>query len=209
MAVDRSHMSGAHAAHDENLDHQSHANLAVWLGLIALTFMYATFVATNVYLRGWNPSKFILKSNLLKDLPYYNTLVLIISGLLLLLAGTLFIRNQWRGFNLVLALTTLAYVGVLATQFRLMLWFIHYSPQIGTIYGPTSVIEFLLDVISIILLIYAGWYASYANKKKLNQFFPVAMNVWLYTIVSGIVVLLVENVMTVGQFAAWCGQHIS
>lgn len=207
MAVNDAHAKG-HVAHDENLDHQGNANLAIWLGLLALTFLYATFVASNVYLRGWNPQKFLLQSSLLKDLPYYNTLVLILSGLLLILAGTFFVKNLWRAFTFTLALTTLSWVAVLLTQFQLMFMFIKYSPQIGTIYGPTAVIQFLLEVIGLILLAYAGWYVGYGNKKKINQFFPVAMNVWIYTIVSTIVVLWLENVMTIGQFAAWCGQHI-
>lgn len=201
--------AGGHAAHeDENLDHQGNANLAVWLGLLALTFMYATFVASNVYLRGWNPQKFVLNSSVLKDLPYYNTLVLIVSGLLFILAGTFFVRNLWRAFSLTLALTTLVWVGVLLTQFQLMLKLIHFNAQIGTIYGPTAVIQFLLELIGLVLLAYTGLYVGYGNKKKVNQFFPVAMNVWIYTVLSTIVVLLLENVMTVGQFAAWCGQHV-
>lgn len=207
VAVNHAH-SGGHGAHDENLDHQGNANLAIWLGLLALTFMYATFVASNVYLRGWDPQKFTLNSSVLKDLPYYNTLVLIVSGLLFVLAGTFFVKNQWRAFTSVLALSTLAWVAVLLTQFQLMIQFIKFSPQIGTIYGPTAVIQFLLELIGLILLAYAGWYVGYGNKKKIDQFFPVAMNVWIYTVVSTIVVLLLENVMTVGQFAAWCGQHV-
>ncbi|OFW82239.1 MAG: hypothetical protein A2201_04245 [Alicyclobacillus sp. RIFOXYA1_FULL_53_8] len=208
MAVD--HARGiAHNAHDENIDHQGNANLAVWVGLVGITFMYATFVATNVYLRGWNPQKFVLTAKLLNDLPYYTTLGLILSGILFFLAGMFFVKDRWRAFTLTLALATLAWVAVLLTQFRLMLWFIGYSPQIRTIYGPSAVIQFLLELIGAILLAYAGWYASYNNKAKLNKFFPVAMNVWAYTVVSTIVALLVENVMTVGQFAAWCGQHLT
>ncbi|MCL6547634.1 MAG: hypothetical protein K6T30_01845 [Alicyclobacillus sp.] len=208
MAMHEVH-AGGHHAHDEHIDHQGNANLAVWLGLIALTFMTAAFVAANVYLRGWNPAKFdTLNASLLRELPYWDTLLMIVAGVLLLIAAPFFVRNRWREFNLMLALATLAFVAVLVIQFRLMLWFSYSSPQIATIYAPTAAIQFLLTLVCVILLAVAGWYANFGNKKKINAFFPVAMNVWLYTIISGIVILLVEDVMTIGQFAAWCGQHL-
>lgn len=206
MAVDHAHMG--HHAHDENIDHQGNANLAVWLGLVAMTFTTASFVGSNVYLRGWNPAKFVLQSQLLKDLPYYSTLLLLLSGLLVLLAAVFFARDKWTAFNAVLALATMSFVAVLAVQFRMMIWFMDYSKQIATIYAPTAVLQFLLTLICVILLAYAGWYASYGRKEKINKFFPVAMNVWLYAVFSGIVIMLLEDVMTVGQFAAWCGQHL-
>jgi uncharacterized membrane protein YozB (DUF420 family) len=147
-------------------------------------------------------------TGVLQDLPYWDTLFLILSGLTLLVAGVLFVRDKWRAFNGVLALATIFYVVVLIIQFRLMLWFAGYSQQVATIYAPTAVIEFLLTLVCVALLAVAGWYASYGDKTKINQFFPVAMNVWLYSAMFGIVVLLLENVITIGQFAAWCGQHI-
>jgi len=208
MAVDHAH--GAVLAHDdENLDHQGNANLAVWLGLMALTFMTASFVGSNVYLRGWNPGKFVLKSKELSDLPYFYTLFLLIAGILVLVAGALFVKNRWKAFNGVLAIAAIFFVAVMITEFQLMLWFSNYSKQIATIYTPTLVIQLILSIICVILVIIAGWYASFANKKKLNSFFPVAMNVWIYTVLSSIVILLMEDVMTFGQFAAWCGQHLT
>ncbi|MCL6444079.1 MAG: hypothetical protein K6T83_11590 [Alicyclobacillus sp.] len=209
MAMHEAHVTGHHA-HDENIDHQGNANLAIWLGLVALTFTTATFVGTNVYLRGWNPSKFdTLHAKLLIDLPYYDVLLLILGAILLFIGGGLFVKNRWSALRGVLALTTLVFVAVMVVQFRLTLWFAWSSPQIATIYAPTSAIEFLLSLVCVIMFAVAGWYASFGNKAKINAFFPVAMNVWLYTVVSAVVILLVENVMTVGQFAAWCGQHLS
>lgn len=212
MAVDHAHVGGHHPAHDENLDHQGNANLAVWLGLIALTFTTATFVGTNVYLRGWNPSKFdanFANSLLLKDMPYYDVLFMLLSAVFLFIAGAFFAKNMWRAFNGMLALTTLSFVALLICEFDLMRWFAGYSQQVATIYAPTAVIEFLLTCVCVVLLCFAGWYSSFANKKKINAFFPVAMNVWLYSVFSGIVIILLENVMTVGQFAAWCGTHLT
>ncbi|MBX5435973.1 MAG: hypothetical protein IRZ33_01995 [Alicyclobacillaceae bacterium] len=209
MAMHGAH-AGGHPAHDEHIDHQGNANLAVWLGLIALTFTTAAFVAANVYLRGWNPSKFDrVTAGLLKELPYWDTLFLIIAGVLLLIAAPLFVKNRWKAFNGVLALATIAFMVVLVIQFRLMIWFTWASPQVATLYAPTAVIEFLLTLLSVILLAVAGWYANFGSKKKINGFFPIAMNVWLYTIISAIVILLVEDVMSIGEFAAWCGQHLT
>ena len=201
--------SSAHIDHHENIDSQGNANLAVWAGLVALTFMTATFVASNVYLRGWSPTKFVLKSAVLKDLPYYAVLLSIISAVLLVVAATFFVKNHWRAFNGILAVATLFYAGLGAVQFQMMLRFGHASAQSATIYAPTAVVQFLLTLVGVILLAVAGWYSGYANKGKINAFFPVAMNVWLYTAASGIVILLLEDVLTVGQFAAWCGQHLT
>ncbi len=208
MAVEHAH-ANAHFDHNENIDHQGNANLATWAGLVALTFMTATFVATNVYLRGWDPAKFKLHDQYLTQLPYVTVLLSIVSAVLLFVAASFFKRDKWKAFNLTLALTTISFVVTTITQFRLMLWFANYSPQVGTIYAPTAAVEFLLDVLCVILLAVAGWYSGYGSKRKINQFFPVAMNVWLYTVISSVVILLVENVMTVGEFAAWCGQHLT
>lgn len=210
MAVDRAHLNHAHGAHeDEHIDHAGNANLAVWLGMVAVTFTSATFVATNVYLKGWSPANFdVPLTGLLHDLPYWVTLVLILCGISVFVSGSLFVRNRWRAFNAMLALMTVLYVVAMILQFRLMLWFAGQKPQLMTIYTPTAVIEFSLVVVCVALLAGAGWYASYGNKAKINAFFPVAANVWIYTAMFGIVVLLLENVITIGQFAAWCGQHI-
>jgi uncharacterized membrane protein YozB (DUF420 family) len=201
--------SGQHA-HDENIDHQGNANLAVWLGLVSLTFMTATFVGTNLYLRGWSPSKFSLPMlPILRDVPYWDTLALLVAAILLFIAGALYTANRWKAFNGVLALATLVFVGVLIAQFDLMLRFSQSSQQITTIYAPTATIQFLLTLVCVIMFAFAGYYASYGNKAKINSYFPVAMNVWLYTIASGIMILFTEDVMSVGRFAAWCGQHLT
>lgn len=214
MAMHEVHgASGHHHFDDENYDHQGHANLATWLGLVAATFTTASFVASNVYLRGWNPTKFNTnfanQQYLLKDLPYVDVLMMLVSGVLLLIAASLFRRNKWKAFNLLLALSTLSYVTVLITQFKLMVWFAGSSQQIATIYAPTAAIQFLFTFLCVILLGFAGWFASYGSKAKINYYFPVFMNVWLYTILAGIVILFLENVLTIGQFAAWCGQHLT
>ncbi|MCL6518194.1 hypothetical protein [Alicyclobacillus sp.] len=205
MATEHAHAAGHAAHHDEHVDHQGNANFAVWCGLAALTFTTGTFVASNVYLRAWSPQKFVLDDALLQNLPYVATLFSIISAVLLIIAGAFFVRDRWRAFNATLAVAALTYAVVLLTQFRLMIWFAGYSKQVATIYAPTAAIQFLLNVVGMILIGVAGWYSSFQNKASINRFFPVAMNVWLYSTISGILILLVENVMTWGQFAAWCG----
>ncbi|WP_029423004.1 hypothetical protein [Alicyclobacillus macrosporangiidus] len=205
MATEHAHAAGHAAHHDEHVDHQGNANFAVWCGLAALTFTTGTFVASNVYLRAWSPTKFVLDDTLLKDLPYFAVLFSIISTVLLLIAASFFVRDKWRAFNGTLALAALTYAVVLLTQFRLMIWFAGYSKQVATIYAPTAAMQFLLNLVGMILLAVAGWYSSFPNKAHINKFFPVAMNVWLYSAVSGILILIIENVITWGQFAAWCG----
>jgi len=213
MAMHEVHAAGGHHAHeDENIDHQGNANLATWLALVAATFTTASFVASNVYLRGWNPGKFntnFSKQQLLQDLPYLDVLMLLVSGVLLMIAAALFRRNRWKAFNFLLALSTLSYVTVLITQFKLLVWFAGSTQQVATIYAPTAGIQFIFTLICVILLGFAGWYASYGSKSKINYYFPVFMNVWLYTVLSGVVIVFMENVLTVGQFAAWCGQHLT
>ncbi|QSO49002.1 hypothetical protein [Alicyclobacillus mengziensis] len=207
MAVNPS--TTPHLDHHENMDPQANANLAVWGGLVAVTFLTSTFVASNVYLRGWSPTKFVLKSALLKDLPYYAVLLSILSAVILLVASRFFAKDKWRAFSLTLALGTLSYVALAVVQFQLMLRFGHASAQSATIYAPTAIIQFVLTAVGVVLLAATGWYMGFANKAKINAFFPVAMNVWLYSAMSGIVILLLEDVLTVGQFAAWCGQHLT
>lgn len=197
-----------HFDHNENIDHQGNANFAVWLGLVSLTFLIATFVACNVYLRGWAPSKFHLGDKVLTNLPYLTVLLAIVSVILLFVAASFFAKDKWRAFNLVLALITLVYIVQVIVEFNLMLWFAGYSKQVATIYAPTAIMEFALTVVYVMLLVVAGWYASFANKRKINSFFPVGMNVWLYAAFSNVVILLIENVLSVGQFAAWFGQHL-
>lgn len=201
--------AGPHFDHHENIDPQGNANLAVWAGLVGLTFMTGTFVASNVYLRGWSPSKFgKLKPGLLTTLPDYVVLLSIISAILVFVAGALFVKDKWGPFRSVLALAVLSYFAMTGIQFRLMLWVGHYSKQAATIYAPTETIQFALSVVCVILLVVAGWYATFADKTKINAYFPVATNVWIYATLSNIVILLLEHVLTVGQFAAWCGQHV-
>ncbi len=197
-----------HFDHNENIDHQGNANFAVWLGLVSLTFLIATFVACNVYLRGWAPSKFHLGDKVLTNLPYLTVLLAIVSVILLFVAASFFAKDKWRAFNLVLALITLVYIVQVIVEFNLMLWFAGYSKQVATICAPTAIMEFALTVVYVMLLVVAGWYASFANKRKINSFFPVGMNVWLYAAFSNVVILLIENVLSVGQFAAWFGQHL-
>lgn len=208
MAIQHAPEHG-HIDHEENIDRQGNLVLGIWLGLCAITFTSASFVAANVYLRKWSPTKFTLpNSALLHDLPYYSTLMLIVSGILCLIAGTLFAKNKWKAFNGVLALTTLSFVAVVTIDLRLFLWFANGSPQVRTAYAPTAFMELGVSVTSLVLLAFAGWYASYGNKARINYYFPAVMNWWLYNAMFGIVVLLLENVITVGSFAAWCGQHI-
>lgn len=210
MSTHGAHVAAGHQAHDENIDHQGNANVAVWLGMISVTFFTATFVGTNLYLRGWSPSKFgVQLAPILHEVPYYDTLFQLLAAVLLFISGGFFLRNRWKAFNGTLALVTLLFVAVMIAQFELMIRFVNSSQQVATIYGPTATIQFLLTFFCVIMCIVTGWYSSWGNKARINYFFPIAMNVWLYSIASGLVILLTEDVMSVGKFAAWCGQHLT
>lgn len=202
-------VDGQPHAHGHNIDHQGNANLGVWLALIGITFMTGSFVASNVYLRGWNPTKYVFHQQMLHNLPYFDVLMLLVSALLLLAAGAAFARRKWQPFRVLLALSTLSYASVFVTQLQLFVGFADYNQQIATIYAPSQGIELCLTFICLILLVFAGYYASFGNKAKLNAYFPVSMNVWLYTIFAGVVILLLEHVLTIGQFAEWCGLHLT
>jgi len=201
-----SHGAGSEHAHAE--DPVKNGLIGVWLGLVALTFFLAVWIGSNAYLRSWSPAKFSLSAGAGQELPYWDTLVLIIACIVLFIAGSLFKKGAWRGFNAMLMLTAILFLAFTDIEFWLLQYFLSASVQVKTAYFATTAIQFTLGCLSVLLLIIAGVYASYRNKEKIRNFFPVVMNVWLYTVAISIVILLVTDVMTVGQFGAWCGTKL-
>jgi uncharacterized membrane protein YozB (DUF420 family) len=199
----------AHGSVHEPLDpEQIHKNarLAVWLGLVSFTFFFATAVAANVYLRKWSPDQFTLQlAEGPKEMLWLSVILLLLCGILLLLAGRYFRTDRWTRFNAAMSLVTLCFFAYGLLQ----VWFIRYllqqSPQIWTAYVGVAVFQVLLAALSILLLIGAAFYTGFRNKQRLHAWIPAVMNVWLYTVITGIVVIFLTDLMTVSEFADYCG----
>ncbi|MDB5084767.1 MAG: hypothetical protein JWN30_1653 [Bacilli bacterium] len=181
------------------------ANMGVFLGTVSFTFFSATAVACNVYLRSWSHDQFTLADRALKDLPYLDTLTLIVAGLLLLLAGRFFRTKSWRKFNVTMALAVPLYLIIGDVQYWIIDALSKQNSQIQTAYMGPALIEFALTVLSFILLVRVNW----ITREKLKTYFPICMNVWLYTIASSIIMLLITDVVNFGDMAAWCGTKLS
>ena len=72
---------------------------ATWLSLLSFTFFIATFVASNVYLRGWNPEQFNVSLGYYADLPNYSTLVLLVAGIITFVAGGAYRKGAWKSLQ--------------------------------------------------------------------------------------------------------------
>ncbi|GIM46687.1 hypothetical protein DNHGIG_22360 [Collibacillus ludicampi] len=205
-------MSSEHTVHgviheplDPELIHRN-ARLAVWLGLVSFTFFIATAVASNVYLRKWSPDKFTLQlAESPKEMLWLSIIVLLVCGILLLLAGGFFRADKWRSFNVAMSLITLCFFAYGLLQIWFIRFLVQQTPQIWTAYVGIAAIQVLLAAVSIILLIWAAFYTGFKNKQRLRAWVPVVMNVWLYTVIVGIVVIFLTDLMTVSEFADYCG----
>lgn len=203
-----SHTAGHEPAHGHEHDVPKQQNMAIWLGLCALTFFYATFVASNVYLRGWSPAKFAMKQLQIHNLPYLALLDLIACFIVMLVAGSYFKKKRWQALNRSLAVLGLLFVLYALFQFWIIGMFAAMSPQIWTAYMPAGVMQFLLAVTCIVYIGWVGWRSTLKDKTLLMRTFPLGMNFWMYTVISSVVVYLLTDVMTVGSIAQWCGMHL-
>ena len=183
-------------------------NMAVWLGLCAITFFYATFIATNVYLRGWSPGKFTLDQSRVSNLPYYAVLELVLTFIVLLIAGALFRARKWKALNAALGAIGVLFVAYTLLQFQIVVMFSHMSPQVWTAYMPSSVIQLLLSLVCVVHVAWIGWRSTFRNRRPLQALFPLGMNWWMYSVITSVVTYLLTDVMTVGSITAWCGMHL-
>jgi uncharacterized membrane protein YozB (DUF420 family) len=181
---------------------------ATWLALCSFTFFLATFVAANVYLRGWSPEKFNVDFGAQADLPGYTTLVLIVAGLLSIIAGNFWRSGQLGKFKGAMVLVTLAFFVYVVMQ----IWLIAYTWYLGaaawTIYLGVYVCQILLTFVCIGFIISIAKYFGDRNEKQLRSLVPAAMSVFLYTVVVGVACLVITDVITVGEFAEWCGTKL-
>jgi len=194
------HRNGTGIKHD--------GTFATWLGLISFTFFIGTFVAANVYLRGWNPEKFTVDFGANADLPSITTLVLLVAGFILVLAGSAWRNHALKKFKVLMVLATLAF-----TAYAVMLmWLMVHTWYLGAAAWTTHLgiyfLQFILALACIVFIAFIGMAFSDASEKKLRSIVPAAMSVFIYTVLVGVTVLVVTDMIDIGQFAEWCGVRL-
>jgi magnesium-transporting ATPase (P-type) len=205
-------MSAHHAPdwvpHREGTGIKDNGIYATWLGLIAFTFFFGTFVAANVYLRGWAPDKFTVDFGANADLPAITTLILLATGFILLLAGNFFRSNAMSKFNFMMILATLGMTAYAVTQIWLMVYTHELGPHAWTTHMSIYFLQLGLALTCIAFMMFMGKYFSERNMKALNRLVPAAMSVFLYTVATGVLTLVITDMISVGEFAEWCGTRI-
>jgi uncharacterized membrane protein YozB (DUF420 family) len=209
-------MSMQHAMHDHEIqmhpspaENRKNVNFATWLGLVSFTFFYGTAVASNAYLRSWSPEKFKIPTGFAYETPYLATLVLLVIFPVLLLAGRYFKKREWKKLNRTFVVLVPLFVVYADLCFWLMHLLLQQSPQVRTAYFGISILQFGLACLSLVLIAVNGWFSTYRDDEPIRKYFPASMNVWLYTVVSAIVVLVITDVVNFGQFADWCGTKLT
>ncbi len=182
---------------------KDNGQFAVWLGLISTLFFIATFVSSNVYLRGWSPDVFALKQE--TDLPYLSTLTLLIGALGALFTGNSFRKRANGAFTAGLLVSTVLFTASLVQEWMLIKELAALGPVAWTAYVTVYVCQFIMLLISVVLFLVAIGFHIRGNEKALQRFIPASMSVWLFTLMLGIAILLLTNVISVEQFAEWCG----
>lgn len=180
--------------------------LGTWLGLIAFTFMFATFIASNVYLRGWSPGTFSMKlPGYVQNMVNTSVIFTVLTGILSLGVGISYKKRKDVTFitlflvNGCAFLTNLILTGYLIAQYKTI------GPAAWTAYGMVEIFMFALELVSVAFSITGFIYILGNNTKALNRFVPAAMSVWIYTVLMGIIVFIQCDLIQIGQFAEWCG----
>ncbi|MFD2171839.1 hypothetical protein [Tumebacillus lipolyticus] len=205
-------MSAHHAPdwvpHREGTGIKDNGVFATWLSLISFTFFFATFVAANVYLRGWAPDKFTVDFGPNADLPAITTIILLVAGFILLLAGNFFRSNAMGKFNVMMILATLAITAYAVMQIWLMVYVHEQGAHAWTTHMGIYLLQLCLALVCITFMMFIGKYISERNIKALNRLVPAAMSVFLYTVITGVLTLVITDMISVGEFAEWCGTRI-
>ncbi|GAX88478.1 hypothetical protein [Effusibacillus lacus] len=188
---------------------KDNGQLAAWLALVSYTFFLATFVAANVYLRGWRPDKFgVNLPGDVTNLHYLSTAVLILTGIVLLVAGILFRNSEYKKFVGTMGIGAVLYSAYLVMQIQLLVKYVKQGAAIATINATITGFEILITLTSLALIAAVGWYGDSKNGKVLRRLVPGAMAVWMYAVVVGITVMIVTDVVSISEFAEWCGTRI-
>ncbi|AMA71873.1 MULTISPECIES: hypothetical protein [Aneurinibacillus] len=184
--------------------------LGIWLGLISFTFMFAVFIVSNVYLRGWSPDVFnITLPTGVQDLVNYNVLLLLALGVLTLVAGISY-KNRKDGVAFILyALATIAAIGYCVIDWSLIQSYRALGPAAWTAHLIVQSIMEILVLICIVLYLRAFYFKMRNQEKSLNRFIPGATAVWMYTVIMGLFVFIQCDLIEIGQFAEWCGIKLS
>lgn len=182
---------------------KDNAQLGVWLGLISALFLIATFVSSNVYLRGWSPEVFALKNQ--SDLPYLSTLTLLIGAVAAILTGNAFRNRKDRAFAAGLFVSMILFAASFVQECLLIKEMAALGPAAWTAYVTVYVCQALMLLVSVVLFVIAIGFQLRRNENALKRFIPASMSVWLFTLMLGIGILLLTNVVTVEQFTEWCG----
>jgi len=206
-------MSAHHAPdwvpHREGTGIKHDGTFATWLSLISFTFFIGTFVAANVYLRGWNPEKFGVDFGANANLPALTTIVLLVAGFILVLAGAAWRNEARKRFQLLMVLATLAF----SAYAVMLMWLMVYTWDLGAAAWTTNLgiyfLQFVLALVDIAFLAFIGMAFSDRNEKKLQSLVSAGMSVFMYTVLIGLVVLLVTDMISIGEFAEWCGNRLS
>jgi uncharacterized membrane protein YozB (DUF420 family) len=205
-------MSAHHAPdwvpHREGTGIKDNGIFATWLSLIAFTFFLATFVAANVYLRAWSPDKFNVDFGDSANLPYVTTLFLLIAGFIVLLAGSFYKQNKRKAFMGTMVLATIAFFVYGLTEMWLLVDTYYLGAQAWTAYLGIYALQVALALVNIVFIGAIAKHFGDRNDAALRRLVPAAMSVFMYTVVVGISVLLVTDVVSVGQFAEWCGTKL-
>lgn len=188
---------------------KDNGQLAAWLGLVSYTFFLATFVAANVYLRGWRPDVFGVELPAdVKSFSYISTLVLIVTSVVLLIAGVSFRNGSYKKFLGTMGFGAILYATHLVLQIQLMMKYIALGKAVATINATITAFQILITLTSLALIAAVGWYGDAKDGKVLRRLVPGAMAVWMYAVVVGIAVMIITDVVSVGQFAEWCGTRL-
>lgn len=184
--------------------------LGTWLGLISFTFLFATFIASNVYLRGWSPETFSVNlPGPVQNIVYLNFIFTILAGLLSIALGMSYKKKKNSLFISLYVLAAIAFLG----DMILTGWIINHYYGMGasawTAYGMVEIFMLILDVVSLVLFIVGFFYMNQKKSKSLNRFIPGALSVWVYTMIMGIIVFIQCDLIQIEQFLEWCGIKIT
>jgi uncharacterized membrane protein YozB (DUF420 family) len=180
--------------------------LGTWLALISFTFLFATFIASNVYLRGWSPESFALNlSAEIKNIVYLNFIFTILSGILAIATGISYKKKKNSLFLAFYILMGGAFLGDLFLTGWMVTHYYHLGATAWTAYGMVEILMLLLDLVCVILFLTGFFYMKKNKAKSLNRFIPGALTVWVYTMIMGIIVFIQCDVMQIEQFLEWCG----
>ncbi|MGB8954213.1 MAG: hypothetical protein WCC10_02485 [Tumebacillaceae bacterium] len=206
-------MSAHHAPdwvpHREGTGIKHDGTFATWLGMISFTFFMGVFVAANVYLRGWAPDKFNVDFGQFADMPEYTTLILLVAGFILLLAGSAFRSNAYKRFQALMILATLAIFGYAIS----LMWMIVHTYYLGANAWTTHLgiysCQMILAVVCMVFMFFVGKAFAERNEKGLRTLVPITLSIFLYTVVTGLLIFIVTDVVSIEQFAEWCGTKLN